>query len=197
MKFHEIARRPSMRTKLAAMTALASSLLFAAAMGANAAPSAKLDTSITSTGLLTLARAGGGGGGHGGGGGGPGIAAGGGAGSHVAGGGGGAGRFAAGGGNAGSFKSGPGPSGHMASRGINRSGVAGPSGSFKGHDHGRYAGNDWRGDHHGHHRHGRFFYGPDVFVYGGNYGDDCGWLYRRAQVTGSPYWWQRYQECIY
>ena len=35
-------------------------------------------------------------------------------------------------------------------------------------------------------------------AYGGySYGDECGWLYRRAQATGSPYWWQRFQECRY
>jgi hypothetical protein len=24
----------------------------------------------------------------------------------------------------------------------------------------------------------------------------CGWLYRRAINTGSPYWWNRYNDCI-
>ena len=23
----------------------------------------------------------------------------------------------------------------------------------------------------------------------------CGWLYRRAVATGSPYWWNRYYQC--
>ncbi len=36
-------------------------------------------------------------------------------------------------------------------------------------------------------------YGPDVHAYG----DDCWWLLRRAQITGSPYWWRRYHDCIY
>ncbi|HEX2843188.1 hypothetical protein [Hyphomicrobium sp.] len=37
------------------------------------------------------------------------------------------------------------------------------------------------------------FYGG--YYYGG-YGGGCGWLYRRASVTGSSYWWRRYQACV-
>ena len=36
-------------------------------------------------------------------------------------------------------------------------------------------------------------YGPDIYAYG----DDCWWLLRRAEMTGSPYWWRRYEECVY
>jgi hypothetical protein len=72
---------------------------------------------------------------------------------------------------------------------------------------GRVAGKDWdggknwdRGNHHGSKsRHGKNFrrYGPDIFVYGGGYGyGDCAWLRRQAVITGSPYWWQRYQDCV-
>jgi hypothetical protein len=35
-------------------------------------------------------------------------------------------------------------------------------------------------------------YGPDYYAYGG-----CGWLLRRAEITGSPYWWHRYNLCEY
>jgi hypothetical protein len=31
----------------------------------------------------------------------------------------------------------------------------------------------------------------------GYYGSNCGWLYRQAQATGSAYWWNRYQDCVY
>jgi len=62
------------------------------------------------------------------------------------------------------------------------------------------------GDHmHGHYDH----YGRNVFVLGalgygnewgydgyGYYGD-CGWLRHRAAITGSRYWWRRYQACLY
>lgn len=56
---------------------------------------------------------------------------------------------------------------------------------------------------HKHHHHGfRVIIGAPV-VYGG-YGYSgysghrpCYWLYRKAQNTGSPYWWKRFQECRY
>jgi hypothetical protein len=63
---------------------------------------------------------------------------------------------------------------------------------------GRRGGYAWKGDR----RHyGRYLY-PGIglgLAYGGAYayGDGCGWLYRRAQATGSPYWWQRFEECRY
>jgi hypothetical protein len=79
-------------------------------------------------------------------------------------------------------------------------------GDFKaGRGSGRYAGKSWDGgkkwDGGKHHRHGknfRRFYGPDIFVYGGTGSgyNDCGWLRRQAVITGSPYWWQRYQDCL-
>ena len=55
---------------------------------------------------------------------------------------------------------------------------------------------------HNHRLHGRrvFFaaaypyYYNDYYDYG--YGG-CGWLYRRATATGSPYWWHRYHACVY
>jgi len=67
-----------------------------------------------------------------------------------------------------------------------------------------YAFNDH--DHHGHdnfhHRgHGHFVNGIWVAWpgwYGGDYYgySDCGWLQRQAAITGSPYWWSRYNACI-
>jgi hypothetical protein len=50
------------------------------------------------------------------------------------------------------------------------------------------------------HRHGRhFFFGPgyDFWYYDGYYYGNCGWLRQRALVTGSSYWWRRYQLCYY
>jgi hypothetical protein len=71
----------------------------------------------------------------------------------------------------------------------------GPSGpQFHGAPHGP--------GHHGHHDHGpRFrFYAPYYGGYPYSYAysdfDDCRWLRRRAQATGSPYWWNRYYACI-
>jgi hypothetical protein len=39
------------------------------------------------------------------------------------------------------------------------------------------------------------WYGWPYISYG-YYGGGCGWLYRRAVAAGSPYWWNRYFECI-
>lgn len=34
--------------------------------------------------------------------------------------------------------------------------------------------------------------------YGRPYGyRRCGWLRRRARITGSPYWWRRYRRCMW
>jgi hypothetical protein len=49
--------------------------------------------------------------------------------------------------------------------------------------------------HHGHkhHHHRRVIVGVPYAVYGYSYG--CNWLYQRAVVTGSRYWWSRYHAC--
>jgi hypothetical protein len=53
-----------------------------------------------------------------------------------------------------------------------------------GHDH-----------HHFHHRHGVVFGVGDVYV--GDYGYySCGYEYSRWQATGSPYWRERYYDCV-
>lgn len=109
------------------------------------------------------------------------------------------------------FKSGSGPR-NFSKRDLNN----GPSG--KGRD--RYAGNNWKNgknvhDHdHKHvamndrdHDHDKFNHfnrhrvyrnGVWVWLYGPDYyaGDDCSWLLRRAQTTGSGYWWSRYNACV-
>ena len=28
------------------------------------------------------------------------------------------------------------------------------------------------------------------------YGNDCYWLRRQASITGSPYWWSCYNQCV-
>jgi hypothetical protein len=56
------------------------------------------------------------------------------------------------------------------------------------------------GKHHGrHHRHRRIFVGVPI-IYGGYdyyYYGNCEWLRRRALATGSGYWWDRYNACVY
>ncbi|HEY7688688.1 MAG TPA: hypothetical protein VH835_08350 [Dongiaceae bacterium] len=165
-----------MKNNLAAISALAGGFLLTATLSAGAAPSVSLKSSLDSgSALVQLARDGGGG------------------------------AALKGGGDGG------GPSGRVAGRGGGGDSFKGRSGGdFKSGRSGRVArgGGDWDGDgknwnrgkDHGKSRHGKNFrrYGPDIFVYGGGYGyGDCGWLRRQAVITGSPYWWQRYQDCIY
>ena len=41
------------------------------------------------------------------------------------------------------------------------------------------------------------FVGYGAYYYGGGgYREGCGWLRRRAEATGSPYWWRRYEDCV-
>jgi hypothetical protein len=167
---------------------------------------------------------GGGGGGSvhvGGGGGGPGLSGGGGGRSFARGGGGGpslgggprsARAFADNGGgrayHSGHVNSGP----RYTSRDFNHSGPKGDvrhgnAQAFnrdRGHDHGnrnrRFAERDHDRnhdfDHNGRHRVFRngvwiWVYGPDYYSY-----NDCYWLRRQALITGSPYWWSRYNACV-
>jgi len=55
-----------------------------------------------------------------------------------------------------------------------------------------------RHDHHeDHFRNRRFFFvGGYPYYYPYDYYGDCYWLRRRAIVTGSPYWWSRYNACL-
>lgn len=43
----------------------------------------------------------------------------------------------------------------------------------------------------------RYTWGPGAqfYFWNGYYYGDCRWLLRRAEVTGSRYWWRRYRLC--
>ena len=191
-----------MKSGMAATTALASSLVLLAAIGlpAKAAPSFDLKSAAAAaTGMVELV--GHGGGGHGGGmgghmGGGHSMSALG-NGAHIGGGHSGGGHHMSALGNGAHV--GGGHSGH-AHAGMPH----GIDGGHHGHHGPSVAWNHGSWDHHGHgHGHDHFkhrhnFFAGDIFIYGGGYGyNDCGWLRRQAIVTGSPYWWRRYQDCLY
>ncbi len=59
----------------------------------------------------------------------------------------------------------------------------------------RFHGPRWGHRGHFRHRYWRpgFYWGPTIGIYGGYRG--CYWLKRRAIVTGSSYWWRRYNAC--
>jgi hypothetical protein len=80
----------------------------------------------------------------------------------------------------------------------------GPGGGHGG-GYGHGPGHGWGGGgggHHGHAHGGLRFYGAPFVGYGayyyggGGYSEGCGWLRRRAEVTGSGYWWARYEDCV-
>jgi hypothetical protein len=102
-----------------------------------------------------------------------------------------AGRGGHGGHGGGGYGGGHGGGGHGAGHGIGH-GIGHGGG---GHGHG------WGGGG-GHHGHGLRFYGAPFVGYGAyygsgyGYGSGCGWLRRRAEATGSGYWWARYEECV-
>ncbi|HEX5958590.1 MAG TPA: hypothetical protein VFY92_08035 [Hyphomicrobiaceae bacterium] len=50
--------------------------------------------------------------------------------------------------------------------------------------------------HRGHRRHRGIFIGAP-FYYGYGYYGSCSWLRRKALRTGSRYWWNRYEACLY
>ena len=65
----------------------------------------------------------------------------------------------------------------------------------------QYAYNDRHHNNHGNfnNRHRVFRKGAWIWVYGSGYtayGNDCYWLRRQAAITGSPYWWDRYNACV-
>jgi hypothetical protein len=191
------------------VTALASSLALLAATQLPAKAGPTFDLKST-TGMVELVRSGGGGGGGGGGGHMGGMGGG-----HMGGGGMSmASRMGGGGGDH------MGGSGHMGRSFASRSGGDFDGGGHMGHmtrggdfdggpsRHGRVAGNNWNGnwnghwDHnHDHQHHNRFIVGSPFWYGGGYYAyngyGDCAWLRREAIITGSPYWWRRYQECLY
>jgi len=49
--------------------------------------------------------------------------------------------------------------------------------------------------HHGFRRFHYGFIGGPVYFHRYHYRGGCGWLRRRALITGSPYWWHRYRAC--
>ena len=168
-----------MRMSLVAATALAGSLLIPLLMlgSAQAVTNAPVLKSVVSTnpdGPVTLVRGGGGGG------------------------------F---GGHMGGFGGGGGFGGHVGGFGGHMGGGRGGPG-FAGNLHGgpRAANWNWHGEHfdrfhHVDHFHNRRFVNNAFFVgfpgwWGYGYGSSCYWLRRQAIVTGSPYWWSRYQACV-
>jgi hypothetical protein len=215
-----------MQTSLAAVTALAGSLLLAPLIlgptQAASAPDLKNAVSSIHDSAIVLVR-GGGGGGHGGGGGGGGHGGG-----WGGGGGGGHAAFSGGGGRGGGGWGGGGHPSAMArgagnftgraysgprsyaSRDFDRGGPRG--GRFERGDRGRFVERHDRGERFEHrrfaerghdfdrfhHRHRVFVNGvwvwdwwPDYYAY-----NDCWWLRRQALITGSPYWWSRYNACV-
>jgi len=42
----------------------------------------------------------------------------------------------------------------------------------------------------------RFFFAGGWWPYYYDYGYNCWWLRRKAVITGSPYWWRRYDLCV-
>jgi hypothetical protein len=202
-----------MRTTIAAVTALAGSLLLAPLMWgptqAGSAPDLKNAVSAIHDNPLILVGHGGGGGWGGGGGGGRG----GGAGLAAGGGGRGGGGWGGGGGHPGAMARGDG-----GGRGFVGPRMGGPrfaegreGGRFEHGDRGRFVERHNRGDRFEHrrfaergrdfdrfhHRHRVFVNGVWVWVYGPDYAyNDCWWLRRQALITGSPYWWSRYNYCV-
>ena len=64
-------------------------------------------------------------------------------------------------------------------------------------DHGHHFAMEHEHDHF-HHRfvRNRFFFAGGGWPYYYDYGYDCSWLRRQAAITGSPYWWRRYELCV-
>ena len=61
-----------------------------------------------------------------------------------------------------------------------------------------YAGKHYQYGHYAsHYRHHHYYGGYYPSYSYGYYGGGCGWLYRNAIATGSPYWWNRYYQCTY
>ncbi len=204
-----------MRMNLVAGTALAGSLLMSTFVWqtANATNAPDLKTAIGNSGAITLVRNGGGGGDSGGGGG------------RGENGGGGDGHMANNRGGDGGHIDRGGDSGRMANRGgdggdhvMNGGGAHYRGGRISGgdisggdaysrrhfnngkfprdHDDRHFSNRDHDNDHFNRHR--VFRNGVWVWVTGPDYyaGDNCAWLLDRAEVTGSPYWWRRYNLCI-
>jgi hypothetical protein len=209
-----------MSTKLTVATALAGTLLATCLVSGSAqATSLPVLKGDVTPGVVTLVGKGGGRGGGGGGG----MKSGGGGGGHAMRGGGGGGYKGGGGGykgGGGGYKGGGksyaykgGGGGYKGGGGGYKGGgksyaYKGGGGGYKGGGKSyaykdgdkRHAYKDRDHDHDKfHHRHRVFRNGVWVWVYGPGYtayGDDCYWLRRQAIITGSPYWWDRYNACV-
>ena len=186
-----------MSTKLTVATALAGTLLATCLVSGSAqATSLPVLKGDVTPGVVTLVGKGGGRGGGGGGG----MKSGGGGGGHAMRGGGGGGYKGGGGGykgGGGGYKGGGKSYAYKGGGGGYKGG--GKSYAYKDGDK-RHAYKDRDHDHDKfHHRHRVFRNGVWVWVYGPGYtayGDDCYWLRRQAIITGSPYWWDRYNACV-
>ena len=207
-----------MRTTIVEVTALAGSLLLAPLMmgptQAQSAPDPKNAVKAVHDGAIILARGGGGGGGGGGGhgGGGHGGGWGGGGGGHTTFSGSVTSRGGGGwGGGAGHPSAMVRGGGNFTGRGD--FGRAGPGGGrFERGDRGRFVEHHNRGERFEHrrfaerrhdfdrfhHRHRVFVNGVWVWDWWPDYytSNDCWWLRRQALITGSPYWWRRYNYCV-
>jgi hypothetical protein len=186
-----------MRTNLVAGTALAGSLLMSTFVwqSAQATNAPNLRAAVGNSGTITLVEHDGGGGG-GGGGRGEGGGGGGGDGGHMAargGDGGGGGDHISGDGGGGYVKGGRISGGDNSGGNYSRRHFNG--GKFVRDDDDRHFSNrDHDHDHFNQHR--VFRNGAWFWAYGPYAGGDCGWLLHRAEVTGSPYWWRRYDLCV-
>jgi hypothetical protein len=175
-----------MRTKLTVAAALGGTLL-ATCLVSGSAHAASVPVLKSDAGIVTLVGRGGGRGGGGGG-----MSRGGGGGGHAMRGGGGGGRSAYSGGGGGRYAYGGGRGG-----GSNAYRSYGGKKHYGGGgDRNRYA---YKGDKRyydgRYRRYGSYgWYGAPFLAYGA-YAGSCGWLYRNAVTTGSPYWWNRYYEC--
>jgi hypothetical protein len=182
-----------MRIGLAAAVAVASALLFTSPQAAHAGPAMKLKDGLTKSPNLVelVGRGGRGGGGFKGGG----MRGG----SFKGGGGGFKGGMRGGGRSYGMRGGGPKMGAYRGGRGYAGRSYGGGGKHVHRGGKGRHAGHHhWRG-HKGHrHRHARFYGWPGVGygVYAYGYGN-CSWLRRQALITGSPYWWSRYEQCLY
>ena len=187
-----------MRMTMSAVTAFAGGLFLAILVwGSAQATSAPPDLkgALGTNDTVTLVGRGGRGGGHGGGHGG-GIRGGGG-GMKAMGGGGGGPKMARGGRGGGQKMARYGGGPRVAHGGGDRSFKHGDRARFaKHHDRDRFAKRDHDGDRF-RHRHRVFRNGVWVWVYSPGYAyNDCWWLRRQALITGSSYWWSRYNYCV-
>jgi hypothetical protein len=78
--------------------------------------------------------------------------------------------------------------GHKFHGGFHRSFKYGGFHSHKFHSH-KFYGHKFRKRH--------YFVGVPLLYGAYAYGNGCYWLRKQALYTGSPYWWNRYYDCIY